>query len=155
MAVDPSLASESYCYLTTTGRVSGKPREIEIWFGLDGDTLYMLSGGGERSDWVKNLTREPQVTVRIGDQSFEGSARIVVDQDEDARARRLLLETLWRYAPQTRQRRRGRDSLGSAPMEDLGAPASYLTLAEGMPVYSSDGEELGKIEHVLADPDLD
>ena len=92
MAVDPSLASESYCYLTTTGRVSGKPREIEIWFGLDGDTLYMLSGGRERSDWVKNLTREPQVTVRIGDQSFEGSARIVTDQDEDARARRLLLE---------------------------------------------------------------
>ena len=40
-------------------------------------------------------------------------------------------------------------------MEDLGAPASYLTLAEGMPVYSSDGEELGKVEHVLADPDLD
>src|SRR6185295_9849004 len=69
--------------------------------------------------------------------------------------RRSLPATLWRYAPQTRQRRRGRDSLGSAPMEDLGAPASYLTLAEGMPVYSSDGEELGKIEHVLADPDLD
>jgi len=40
-------------------------------------------------------------------------------------------------------------------MEDLGAPASYLTLAEGMPVYSSDGEQLGKIEHVLADPDVD
>ena len=92
MAVNPSLASESYCYLTTTGRVSGKPREIEIWFGLDGDTLYMLSGGRERSDWVKNLTREPQVRVRIGDRSFEGSARIVTDRDEDARARRLLLE---------------------------------------------------------------
>ena len=40
-------------------------------------------------------------------------------------------------------------------MEDLGAPASYLTLAEGLPVYSSDGEELGKVEHVLADPDVD
>ena len=40
-------------------------------------------------------------------------------------------------------------------MEDLGAPASYLTLAEGVAVYSSDGEELGKVEHVLADPDVD
>src|SRR5688572_23503537 len=40
-------------------------------------------------------------------------------------------------------------------MEDLGAPASYLTLAEGLPVYSSDGEELGAVEHVLADPDVD
>jgi deazaflavin-dependent oxidoreductase (nitroreductase family) len=92
MAVDPSLASESYCYLTTTGRVSGEPREIEIWFGLDGETLYMLSGGGERSDWVKNLIREPKVTVRLGERSFRGRARIVSDGEEDARARRLLLE---------------------------------------------------------------
>ena len=92
MVVDPSLASESYCYLTTTGRVSGEPREIEIWFGLDGDTLYMLSGGGERSDWVKNLIREPEVTVRIANRSFRGHARIVDGREEDARARRLLLE---------------------------------------------------------------
>jgi len=92
MAVDASLASESYCYLTTTGRVSGKPREIEIWFGLDGDTLYMLSGGRERSNWVKNLTRDSEVRVRIRDQSLQGTARIVTDQEEDARARRLLLE---------------------------------------------------------------
>jgi hypothetical protein len=40
-------------------------------------------------------------------------------------------------------------------MDDLGVPASYLTLAEGLPVYSSDREELGKVEHVLADPDVD
>ncbi len=40
-------------------------------------------------------------------------------------------------------------------MEDLGAPSSYLTLEEGLPVLSSDGQELGKVEHVLADPDLD
>ena len=64
----------------------------EIWFGLDGDTLYMLSGGRERSNWVKNLTRDPEVRVRIRDQSLQGTARIVTDQEEDARARRLLLE---------------------------------------------------------------
>jgi deazaflavin-dependent oxidoreductase (nitroreductase family) len=92
MAVDPSLADESYCYLTTTGRVSGEPREIEIWFGLDADTLYMLSGGGERSDWVKNLSREPPVSVRIADRTFTGRGRIVTDEEEDARARRLLLD---------------------------------------------------------------
>ena len=96
MPVDPSLASESYCYLTTTGRVSGEPREIEIWFGLDGDTLYMLSGGRDRSDWVKNLIREPEVRVRLGDRIFEGRARIVSGEDEDARARHLLLE---KYSP--------------------------------------------------------
>jgi uncharacterized protein YrrD len=40
-------------------------------------------------------------------------------------------------------------------MEDLGAPASYLVLADGTAVYSSDGEQLGKVHHVLADADVD
>jgi deazaflavin-dependent oxidoreductase (nitroreductase family) len=90
------LAGEAYCYLTTTGRVSGEPREIEIWFGLEGSTLYMLSGGRDRSDWVKNLIREPRVSVRIADRTFEGRARAVSDPDEDARARALLFE---KYSP--------------------------------------------------------
>jgi uncharacterized protein YrrD len=38
---------------------------------------------------------------------------------------------------------------------DLGAPSSYLVLAEGTPVYASGGEELGKVEHVLAEPEVD
>jgi hypothetical protein len=38
---------------------------------------------------------------------------------------------------------------------DLGNPASYLVLAEGTPVLSSDGEEVGAVEHVLAATDAD
>jgi deazaflavin-dependent oxidoreductase (nitroreductase family) len=91
-----ALAGESFCYLTTKGRVSGKPREIEIWFGLDGSTLYMLSGGRDRSDWVRNLVQTPAVSVRIVDRTFAGRARLVDDPDEDARARELLLA---KYAP--------------------------------------------------------
>src|SRR4051794_22993178 len=91
-----SLEGESYCYLTTTGRVSGEPREIEIWFALDGSTLYMLSGGRDRSDWVRNLLREPRVTVRIGERSFDGRARVVEDPDEEARARQ---QVFGKYSP--------------------------------------------------------
>jgi uncharacterized protein YrrD len=40
-------------------------------------------------------------------------------------------------------------------VEDLGGPISYLTLEEGVPVYASDGGEVGKVAHVLADPDVD
>ena len=90
MAREPSLGDEAYCYLTTTGRVSGQPREIEIWFALDGRTLYMLSGGGDRSDWVRNVIAEPGVSVRVADTTLDGAARIVDDPDEDARARRLV-----------------------------------------------------------------
>ena len=90
------LADENYCYLTTIGRVTGEPREIEIWFGLDGATLYMLSGGRDRSDWVKNLMREPRVSVRITDRTFQGDARVVSDPEEDQRARTLVFE---KYSP--------------------------------------------------------
>jgi deazaflavin-dependent oxidoreductase (nitroreductase family) len=85
-------ADEQYCYLTTVGRVSGEPRRIEIWFALEGDTLYMLSGGGERSDWVKNLRRTPAVTVEIGSGRFSGEARIITDAAEDQRARTLVYD---------------------------------------------------------------
>ena len=40
-------------------------------------------------------------------------------------------------------------------MPDLGEPSSYLALGEGAEVYSSDGERVGKVEHVLAVPEKD
>jgi len=85
------LAKEDYCYLTTTGRVSGKPHEIEIWFGLQHNTLYLLSGD-EHSDWVKNLLKTPSVTLRIGKHTFAGTARVVKNKEEDTTARYLVAE---------------------------------------------------------------
>ena len=38
---------------------------------------------------------------------------------------------------------------------DLGLPTSYMTAAEGVPVLASDGEEIGRLEHVLADTEAD
>jgi deazaflavin-dependent oxidoreductase (nitroreductase family) len=96
MPTDPrDLADEEFCYLTTIGRVTGRPHEIEIWFALgdSGRTLYLLSGGRDRSDWVKNLRRNPEVTVRIDGERFSGRARIVEDdEEEDDLARHLLVE---------------------------------------------------------------
>jgi deazaflavin-dependent oxidoreductase (nitroreductase family) len=97
MAPDLSrLAGEAFCYLTTTGRVSGRPHTIEIWFALHGPTLYMLSGGRERADWVKNAGQQPAVTVKIKETLFNGRARLVVDGAEDALARQLVGE---KYQP--------------------------------------------------------
>jgi len=88
------LAEEDFCCLTTTGRVTGLPHEIEIWFSLvpETGTLYMLSGGGDRSDWVKNLRRKPEVEVQIADERLGGHAREARDAEEDELARRLLVE---------------------------------------------------------------
>ncbi len=84
------LNAYDVCYVTTTGRVSGLPRTIEIWFAFRTGTVFLLSGGGNRSDWVRNMQREPLVDVRIGDRSFCGRARIVDDAQERQLARELL-----------------------------------------------------------------
>lgn len=86
------LKDEDYCYLTTTGRVSGKPHEIEIWFGLNEDTLYLLSGGMDGSDWVKNLLKNPSVIVLIAKHTFHATARVVAEEKEETMARYLLAE---------------------------------------------------------------
>jgi deazaflavin-dependent oxidoreductase (nitroreductase family) len=86
-----SLKEQDYCYLTTTGRVSGRPHEIEIWFGANDSTLYLLSGS-EKSDWVRNLLKNPPVMVRIAKHIFAGTARVVKDKEEDLRARYLVAE---------------------------------------------------------------
>ena len=91
-----ALAREPFCYLTTTGRHSGRDHTIEIWFALDQTTLYMLAGGREKSDWVRNARQTPQVRIRIGTQHFSGLARDVRDGDEDALARRIVYD---KYAP--------------------------------------------------------
>jgi len=93
-------ASQPFCYLTTTGRVTGRPHEIEIWFGLHESTLYLMSGGRDRSDWVRNIKRNPDVSLRVGDRAYRARGRVVeADSEEDALARRLLLE---KYAPSNR-----------------------------------------------------
>lgn len=40
-------------------------------------------------------------------------------------------------------------------MENLGEPSSYLAVAKGVPVYSSDGEKLGRVVRVLSAARLD
>ena len=90
------FADLDFCYLTTTGRRTGRPHRIEVWFALRDDVVYLLSGGGDRSDWVRNLTASEAVDLEIGSERRTTTARLVTDPDEDALARRLLVE---KYAP--------------------------------------------------------
>jgi deazaflavin-dependent oxidoreductase (nitroreductase family) len=91
-----AAGDDDFCYLTTRGRRTGRPHEIEIWFALAGRTLYLLSGGGDRSDWVRNLRAEPAVTVRLRDTMYEAMARAVDDGEESERGRMLVYE---KYQP--------------------------------------------------------
>lgn len=92
MIVDDVDAARDFCYLITTGRTTGLPREIEIWFAADGGSLYLLAGGGENAHWVRNIRASSRVRVRLGDRTCEAIGRLVRPATaEDALTRRLLL----------------------------------------------------------------
>jgi len=91
---------DDFCYFTTRGRVTGTPHEIEIWFAIDTaapTTLFLMAGGGDQSDWVRNLRVQPSVTVRVGDTTYAARARVVVaGTEEEERARTLVHD---KFAP--------------------------------------------------------
>src|SRR2546422_5981725 len=70
-------AGEPFLYLTTIGRRTGRPHRIEIWFAAHEGRLYLLSGGRERADWVRNLQANPRVTVELGDETHVGVAHVL------------------------------------------------------------------------------
>ena len=94
-ALGPLLAQwadRPFAYLTTIGRLTGAPHRIEIWFAVDQGALYLLSGGRERSDWVRNLQANPNVSVELETETFAGIAQVLQpDTPEDRHARELLV----------------------------------------------------------------
>jgi deazaflavin-dependent oxidoreductase (nitroreductase family) len=98
MMADDDPDDLDYCYVTTTGRRSGNPHTIEIWFALHDGRVYLLAGDGDRSDWVRNIRQEPRVGLRLGGDDMICRARVVEDAGEDALARRLLLD---KYGPRS------------------------------------------------------
>ncbi|GCE16350.1 nitroreductase family deazaflavin-dependent oxidoreductase [Dictyobacter kobayashii] len=99
MQVDiQNFADEDFCYLTTIGRRSGKPHTIEIWFAAHGTTLYLLSGGRDKADWVKNMRQQPAVQVKLATHTYTGQARILTAGTEDELARQIVFA---KYTPRS------------------------------------------------------
>jgi hypothetical protein len=87
------LAALDFCYLTTTGRITGNPHRIEIWFAMVDETVFLMAGDRDRSDWVRNVMISSDVVLEIGDRKRSTRARVVDEgTDEDAVARHLMLE---------------------------------------------------------------
>ena len=85
-------AGEPFLYLTTRGRRTGRAHRIEIWFAERDGRLYLLAGGRERADWVRNLLADPHVTVELANESHVGMARpLDAGAAEDQLARKLVL----------------------------------------------------------------
>lgn len=90
MLLDDDLRAARECRLTTTGRSSGRPRRIELWFAAVGDRVFALAGGRERAHWVRNLAAQPIVRVEIRGHVFEGRGRVVEGTALDPVARAAI-----------------------------------------------------------------
>jgi len=75
-----SIADQQVLYLTTIGRKTGLPREIEIWFVVYHERFYLFAETGEAAGWVKNIRCNPSVTVRGGELQIEATARVLERQ---------------------------------------------------------------------------
>ena len=64
-----------FLYLTTTGRKSGLPREIEIWFVERDGCYYLCAEHRERADWVQNIQQNPAIHVHVEGKTFSGRGR--------------------------------------------------------------------------------
>lgn len=60
------MSSPLYLYLTTTGRRTGNPHQIEIWFVETGGCFYLISEFPDRADWVRNIVKTPAAVIRVG-----------------------------------------------------------------------------------------
>jgi deazaflavin-dependent oxidoreductase (nitroreductase family) len=67
----------AYLYLTTTGRRSGVPREMEIWFTRRKGRFYVIAEHGERAQWVRNLRASAGVQWRVAGATYTGVARVI------------------------------------------------------------------------------
>lgn len=89
--------AEHFLYLTTTGRKTGLPRQIEIWFVAHAGRYYMVAEGRERAGWVKNLQRDARVRFSVGTRADRGAgvpptaamARAISPEREPALAARV------------------------------------------------------------------
>ncbi|MGW0821991.1 nitroreductase family deazaflavin-dependent oxidoreductase [Streptomyces sp. NPDC002845] len=75
--------------LETTGRKSGLPRRTPVGGRRIGDSFWLVSEFGEKSQYVRNIQANPAVRVRIGGRWHTGTAHLLPDDDPRARLRSL------------------------------------------------------------------
>ncbi len=84
--------------ITTTGRKSGAPRRIEIYFHhFDGD-YYITGRPGFKRDWLANLAADPHFTLHLKRgvrADLPAAATPIEDRDDRARILFRILTESW------------------------------------------------------------
>jgi deazaflavin-dependent oxidoreductase (nitroreductase family) len=88
-AANAGIPLPSVVILETTGRKSGRPRRNPVNKALDGDTLWIVAEHGRRANYVRNLTANPRVRVKVGRRWRTGTAQAMPEDDPRERQRRM------------------------------------------------------------------
>ncbi|MGD9989820.1 nitroreductase/quinone reductase family protein [Pseudonocardia sp.] len=75
---------EALLLLTTTGRRSGRSHTSPMMFHRDGDRLLVIAsnmGAPHDPDWYANLVADPDVTVEVGDETYDARAATLTGED--------------------------------------------------------------------------
>lgn len=76
-------------HLTTKGRRTGRPHEVEVWYAYSNGKIYTAASLGHKADWIKNIASNNEVSVRIADTRFKGKAVILEGEASSIEAIRL------------------------------------------------------------------
>jgi len=66
--------------LIVKGRVTGNETSRPVWFVLKDHQLLLLPVTGIKTQWYKNIVKNPQVRITIGAESYTGLAKPIKDQ---------------------------------------------------------------------------
>lgn len=113
--IDTALARDLTIDITTTGRRSGRPRTIEIWFLAIDDRVFITGTPGPR-DWYANLLADESLTFHLKESvraDLEARARPVGDEA----TRRFVFEH--RTARWYREQTDLDDLVANAPMVEV------------------------------------
>ena len=88
-AANAGLPLPGVVILETTGRKSGRPRRVPVGKGIVGDTLWIVAEHGRRAGYVRNISVNPRVRVKVGRRWRTGTAHPLPDDDPRERQRKL------------------------------------------------------------------
>jgi deazaflavin-dependent oxidoreductase (nitroreductase family) len=83
--------------LTHRGRKSGKRYEVTIWFVVDRDSIYL--NGNMNTQWPRNLQANPEITMRISQETFQGKANLITEPAGRERIFAMIARKYWYAFP--------------------------------------------------------
>jgi hypothetical protein len=87
--MDEALAKGINLYIRTTGRHTGAPRPVHLWFAYEDGHVFLLSlvhEDGGHTHWYRNLRKDPECLLDLADRRYRAVA-VSMDPDPELEAR--------------------------------------------------------------------